>query len=923
MVEKFSGRRCRHQRGRAVLIARVLNYSQVVDSGLLWTVIGSVTGVVAAGLAAWQVRLQLIEHRQSRQLRARAEQERVPESGGLSVALPTGRLPADVRGRDDLLAELRQSLGLGLGAGVRRHMPAVRIWILAGMGGLGKSTVALATAQAARAAGWWVWWVNASDSASLTGGMLEVLGQLGAPESVLRPVREGSPTAADRAWEFLNGSHRAGQKWLLVLDNADHPAVLAAHGSPGPADHAGWVRPTPNGAVIVTTRVKDRSIWGRGLDMRELTPLDSSTSAQMLADLAPDIDDPGAEQARQLGRRLGGLPLALHLAGSYLASPFARWHTFADYRRALDGVELPVALADLDDSGAQARAAIHQTWELSLDALAADGTEQARPLLSLLSCYAPATAIPAALLQEDLLAGLFNPGGAQLRPIGRGVAARQLRRGLQGLSAVGLIDIAPRGDNDAAPSITVHPVVADVNRSRLLTSAPSDLALVSRAAVQLLQAFTRQLNQDQPADWPTWLGMVPHLAAMLDWLAAGLDEPTLADLTYISGPATRALRWTGNSAAAEKLAESAVAAAARLGGAHPAALTARHSLAQAISDQGRDAAAEAMYRELLLDQERVLGPSHAATLATRNDLAWTTECLGRYREAETMFRQLLDDEQQILGHHHAETLATKSLLARMAGLLGRYREAEELGSSVLADQEKILGNHHPETLTTRHNLAWMIGYQGRWKEAEHLCGQVLAERQQVLGDKHPSTLTTRLRHARMLFELGQRSEAERLCRQVLSDRQRILGDTHPATLTANNDLGRILGRQGRYADAELILRQVLTDRLQIMSNDHPFVLITRSELAWVIGEQGRLHEAELMLTEAANDRRRVLGEDHPDTFTDCFRLAAVFERQGRAQEARELYDKVFIGRRRTLGQHHPDTVTAYRAIENLNHAHNR
>ena len=890
-----------------------------MDSGLIWTVVGSVTGVVAAGLAAWQVRLQLVEHRQSRQLRAQAKQERVPEAAGLSVALPTGRLPAEVRGRGDLLAELRQSLGLARGA--RRRMPAVRVWVLAGMGGLGKSTVALAAAQGARAAGWRVWWVNASDSASLTGGMLEVLGQLGAPESVLRPVREGSPTAADRAWEFLNGSHRAGRKWLLVLDNADHPAVLAAHGTARPADHAGWVRPTPTGAVIVTTRVKDRSIWGPGLVMRELTPLDSSTSAQVLTDLTPGIDDPGADQARQLGERLGGLPLALHLAGSYLASPFARWHTFADYRRALDGVELPAALADLDDPGAQARAAIHQTWELSLDALAADGTGQARPLLMLLSCYAPATSVPAGLLQAELLVGLLNSGGAQVQPDRGGVAARQLRQGLQGLSAVSLIDIAPSADNDVTPSITVHPVVADVNRSRLLTSAQSDLAQVSRAAVQLLQVFTQRLDRDRPADWPIWLRVVPHLAAMLDWLAASLDELTLADLIYLSGPATRALRWTGNAAAAEKLAESAVAAAARLASAHPAALTARHSLAQAISDQGRDLAAETMYRELLRDQERVLGPGHTATLATRNDLAWTTECLGQYREAETMFRELLADEQQLLGDQHAETLGTKSLLARMAGLLGRYREAEDLCTSVLADQEKILGGHHPETLTTRHNLAWMIGYQGRWQEAEHLCRQVLAERQQVLGDKHPSTLTTRLRHARMLLELGQPCEAEDLCRQVLSDRQRILGDTHPATLTAGNDLGRILGRQGQYADAEVVPRQVLTDRLQAMRHDHPFVLITRSELAWAIGEQGRFGEAELMLTEAAKERQEILGDDHPDTFTDYLRLAVVIEQQGRTQEARELYEKVFTGRRLKLGEHHPDTVAAHRAIDNLNHAH--
>jgi hypothetical protein len=334
-----------------------------MGSGLLWTVVGTVAGVVAVGLTAWQVRLQVVEHRPQ-------SEERPPVAGGLSVALPTGRLPAEIRGRDTLLAELRQSLRPATRATGR--VPPARVWVLAGMGGLGKSTVALALAQGARTAGWRVWWVNASDAASLTGGMLEILGQLGAPESVLRPVREGTPTAADRAWEYLNGGHRAGQKWLLVLDNADHPSVLAAHGSATPGDHAGWIRPKPNGVVIVTTRVKDRAIWGPDLAVRELTPLDDSTSAKVLADLVPHISDPDGKQARQLGSRLGGLPLALHLAGAYLASPFARWHTFADYRRALDSVELPTALADLDGSGAQTRVTIQQTWELSLDALVND-----------------------------------------------------------------------------------------------------------------------------------------------------------------------------------------------------------------------------------------------------------------------------------------------------------------------------------------------------------------------------------------------------------------------------------------------------------------------------------------------------------------------------------------------------------------------
>src|ERR1700733_13928640 len=288
-----------------------------MDAGLLWTAVGSAAGVLAAVLAAWQIRLQLLGRDERKLPRLDAVVPAV-DVGGLPVTVPVGRLPAEVRGRDALLSELRGAI-----AGRRRRR--ARVWVLAGMGGLGKSTVALAVARTARARGWRVWWVTVADAASLAGGMGEILCQLGAPESVIRAVREGTAVAADRAWEFLNSSHRAGSKWLLILDNADAAGVLAAPGSAGPADDTGWVRADPSGVVIVTTRVKDRRVWGPWVEFRELRKLEGAPAARVLADLAPRIAGPGGGQRIGLGRRLGGLPLALHLAGSYLASPFARW----------------------------------------------------------------------------------------------------------------------------------------------------------------------------------------------------------------------------------------------------------------------------------------------------------------------------------------------------------------------------------------------------------------------------------------------------------------------------------------------------------------------------------------------------------------------------------------------------------------------
>jgi hypothetical protein len=122
----------------------------------------------------------------------------------------------------------------------------------------------------ARERGYRVWWVRAADSALLTSGMLEVLRELGAPESVTAPVREGARTAPARAWEFLNRDHGAGRRWLLVFEGADNPAVLAGPDADTPADGTGWLRADPAGIVIVTTRTRDPQIWGTRVTLREL-----------------------------------------------------------------------------------------------------------------------------------------------------------------------------------------------------------------------------------------------------------------------------------------------------------------------------------------------------------------------------------------------------------------------------------------------------------------------------------------------------------------------------------------------------------------------------------------------------------------------------------------------------------------------------
>jgi len=772
-------------------------------------------------------------------------------AGPLPVAAPLGKLPAEVRGREGLIGELRRAL---------RPYPwrASRAFVIAGMGGLGKSTVALTAARMARERGYRVWWVRAADTAQLTSGMLEVLRELGAPELVTVPVREGARTAPARAWEFLNRDRGAGRRWLLVFDGADNPTVLAGADAGTPADGTGWLRPDPAGMVIVTTRIRDPRVWGTGVTLRELKPLDDEAGAEVLRDLAPEVADPGGHEARELSRRLGGLPLALHLAGAYLGSPFARWSTFAGYREALDGVELPAALTDIEEQGADIHANVQRTWDLSLDALAAEGRPQARPLLLVLSCFAPATPIPAWLLQLPPLAALLASADDRAE-------RHDLRAGLQGLSRTGLIDVASSGSQAGVQAVAVHPVVADANRIRLAASAAAERAAVQETVVALLEAATAGLDPARPGDWPTWRRLRAHMNAVIDLLADVLDPAVLARLLTVSAVGTEALLGAGRLAAAGKLAQASVAAATFLPADDPAAMTARGYLARTLVRRGRSADAETIYRELLADRIRVQGEDHLDTLSTRHDLAAALGVRGRFGEAEQLYRRLLGDDDRLRGLDHRETLAARYSLARMIGLQGRYADAEPMFRQVLAARRRVLGAEHPDTLSTEHRLGWLVGRQGRYSEAIDIVNQVLGGRRNVLGDDHPDTLAARGTLAWTVELQGRYADAEQQYRSLLADRERILGASHPDTLIARQEVARMLGLQRRYAEAEQMTRDVLADRHRLLGDDHPDTLASRATLARLAARQGRRGEAEELYRQVIADRSRVLGSGHPDT----------------------------------------------------------
>ena len=133
-----------------------------------------------------------------------------------SVRLPAVGRPAVVlRDRTEILQQLREGI-----ADERRG----GVFVLHGMGGCGKTAVAYTFFRYATAeAGHVGLWVNAADRAGLRAGMLAVAADRGAESGALLAARNGLRPAADLVWERLD---RSPEPWLLVLDNADDPAIL-------------------------------------------------------------------------------------------------------------------------------------------------------------------------------------------------------------------------------------------------------------------------------------------------------------------------------------------------------------------------------------------------------------------------------------------------------------------------------------------------------------------------------------------------------------------------------------------------------------------------------------------------------------------------------------------------------------------------
>jgi tetratricopeptide (TPR) repeat protein len=618
---------------------------------------------------------------------------RHPEIANLPARNP------DFSGRDDLLGELRQRLQLEGSAAV---MPAQA---LHGLGGVGKTQLALEYAHRYQADYDLIWWIVAEAPGAIPAGLAVLASRLGLVD-VTTQVADQEELAAG-VLEAL----RRRERWLLVFDNAPDRQQLAPY------------LPQGDGHVLITSR---HPVWG---GTARPVKVDMFSRVESVAFLTQRSGTQDEVAAGQLAEELGDLPLALEQVASYLEQtgmPLPEYlELFRRRREELLSLGEPTAYQGTVDT----------TWQLAIEqvAIIKPGGKAGIALLRLCAFLAP-EAIPLDLLtgHPDLL---YNKLGRAARD------ELALQNAVAALYRYSLVDRDQTG-------LRVHRLVQTVVRNHLTIREREAWAEV--VANVLEEAFPTDLHE--PGTWLRCAQLIPHVLATAEWANSQQAAAVVAGTLH---RATEYLGRRGELSAAQAAAERALAIREAIYGSdHPEVAGTVSQLGIVMRQLGDLEGARAAQERALAIFEAVAGPDHPQVAITLTNLGNVLGQLGDLAGARAALERALALKEAIYGPDHPQVATTRSNLGSVLGQLGDLEGARAAQERAVATREAAYGPDHPEVAVTLTNLGNVLGQLGDLAGARAVLERALAIFEAVYGPDHPQVAITLTSLGNVLGQLG-------------------------------------------------------------------------------------------------------------------------------------------------------------------------
>ncbi|OBT60492.1 hypothetical protein VE03_10079 [Pseudogymnoascus sp. 23342-1-I1] len=668
-------------------------------------------------------------------------------------------------GREDILAEIGEKFEQ---AASQDHCRVA----LVGLGGIGKSQIAIEYAHRLResAPQTWVFWVHASNASRFK------LAYTNIAAKIELPSRDDPKANIFRLVANSNGvAHRGG---------APHEEAPLESFLPQSSD--GW--------ILVTSRnlVAAANLIGTRHNVIQVEPM-AEKDALMLLKTRVSVSEAFEDDAKTLVQKLGYIPLAVTHAAAYLALSFEQIR-----KTTPEAAELLSLMAMLDGQGIQGSILYNDRGRLQFEDAVAPLTSFS--LIKVQSMKQPEQQVGEHLFEMHDLVQLATRKWLEVQM----QLGKWQRASLQIMAAAFL-----SGQHETWAACRallpharkVHSYVleekkATLDRARISDNIAWYLLLTGEyaAAEKIGRTAVEGRKEVLRVEHPDSLTSVSRLGSVLE-KQGKYEEAEAMQRRALGGR--------------EKV----------LGVEHPDTLTSVSNVGWVLEKQGKYEEAEAMQRRALEGREKVLGVEHPDTLTSVSQLGSVLEKQGKYEEAEAMHWRDLKGSEKVLGVEHPDTLTSVSNVgwvlekqgnvSQLGWVLekqGKYEEAEAMQRRALEGREKVLGVEHPDTLTSVSQLGSVLEKQGKYEEAEAMnIGWVLERR-------------------------GKYEEAEAMHWRALEGSEKVLGAEHPNTLTSVSNVGLMLSRQGKYEEAEAMQRRALEGSGKVLGVEHPDTLAAMGQL---------------------------------------------------------------------------------------------
>ncbi|KAI3322928.1 hypothetical protein HD806DRAFT_544998 [Xylariaceae sp. AK1471] len=637
-----------------------------------------------------------------------------------------------------------------------------RVVVLHGLGGMGKTQLAIEYMKQHKDNYSAIFWLNIKDENSVKQSFARIAHQIkrqypSASRIGGLDIHKDIDETIDavKAWLSLPNNSR----WLLVYDNYDNPK-LPSNTNLNVINIQNYLPKSYQGSVIITTRSSQIKI-GHAIRMLKLQNLDDSLEILKTASKRKGLTD--NPDAINLAKKLDGLPLALATAGAYLEQTST---TFQSYLGLYEESWARLQINSPELSSYEDRT-LYSTWQLSFDQIK-QRNEHSAALLRLWAYFD----------NQDLWLELLQHQDAD-GPQWIWEATKDelsFSHVMRILSDYGLVEVDSSIDElIESGGYSIHSCVHSWTSHVLNQELNMELAAFAIRCIAL-----HVPDQSSNKYWLTQRRLLQHAARYNDVI---LDAVINDNESWIYG-----------------------------------------TLGYLYSNQGKLKEAGEMYQRALRGCEKTLGPDHTSTLDIVNNLGNLYSHQGKLKEAEEMYQRALRGKEKALGLDHTSTLETVNNLAVLYSNQGKLKEAEEMYQQALRGCEKALGPDHTSTLGTVNNLAVLYSNQGKLKEAGEMYQQALRGCEKALGPDHTSTLDTANNLGILYSDQGELKQAEEMYQRALRGKEKALGLDHTSTLEIVNNLAVLYSNQGKLKEAGEMYQRALRGKEKALGLDHTSTL---------------------------------------------------------------------------------------------------